>query len=156
MSSCRGRYDQSSRCCSAASSAETSPSTSPSSPLDPARAGLLIHFGADFVRHRLRYLLVMVEMHRVLGPALAHRPQGIDVAKHVGERHHGIDDSRIAARIHAGDLPAATVEVADHVSHVHLWRHHFDSHNRLEKFRGSLHYAFLEGGAGGDLEGEHT
>src|SRR6516165_12623550 len=28
MSSCRGRYDQSSQCCSAASSAETSPSTS--------------------------------------------------------------------------------------------------------------------------------
>src|SRR5260370_38596242 len=104
MSSCRGRYDQSFRCCSAASSAETSPSTSPSSPLDPALARLLSHLGADFVRHRLRYLLIVVEMHRVLGPALTHRPQGIDISKHVGERDHRIDDPRIAAGFHSGDL----------------------------------------------------
>src|ERR1700680_3680911 len=139
MSSCHGRYDRSFRYCSAASSAETSPSTSPSSPLDPARAGLLSHLGADFVRHRLRYLLIMVEMHRVLGPALTHRPQGIDISEHVGERDHRIDDPRIAACVHSSDLAAAAVQVADNVTHILLRRHDFDPHDRLEKFRGSLH-----------------
>src|SRR5439155_25391635 len=123
----RGRCDRSCRYCSAASSAETLPSTLPSlRPIQPGwifEPGLLSHFGADFVRHRLRYLLIMVEMHRVLRPALTHRPQGIDVSEHVGERHHRIDDPRITARIHSGDLPAPAVQVADDVTHIHLWCH---------------------------------
>src|ERR1700719_711042 len=158
MSSYRGRYDRSSRYCSAASSAETSPSTLPSSPSDPARLdfkpglfGLLSHFGADFVRHRLGYLFIMVEMHRVLRPALTHRPQGIDVSEHVGERDHRIDDPRVAARVHPGDLAATAVQIADHVTHILLRRHHFDPHDRFEQFRRGLHDAFLERGAGRDL-----
>src|SRR5919204_6407583 len=149
MSSCHDRYARSSRCCSAASSAEISPSTSPSSPFDPAPAELSSHLGADLVRHRLRHLLVMVEMHRVLGPALAHRPQGVDVAKHVGEWNHSIDHARIAARIHPGDLSAAAVQVADHITHVILRGNHLDPHNRFEQLWPRLHDAFLEGGSGG-------
>src|SRR6516162_2270913 len=153
MSSCRGRYDQSSLCCSAASSAETSPSTSPSSPLDPAEAGLLSHLGADFVRHRLRYLLVMVEMHCVLGPTLAHRPQGIDITEHVGEWDHRVDNPRIATGVHSGHLAAAAVQIPDYVTHILIRRHDFDPHDRFEQLWRRLHDAFLEGGAGRDLEG---
>src|SRR6516164_2488424 len=120
MSSCHDRHDRSSRYCSAASSAEISPSTSPSSPLDPALTGLLSHFGADFVRDRLRHLFVMVKMHRILSPTLAHRPQGINVTKHIGEGDHRVDHPRVAASVHASDLAAPAVQVADHVTHILL------------------------------------
>src|ERR1700740_2157507 len=156
MSSCHGRRDQSSQCCSAASSAETSPSTSPSSPLDPAGAGLLSHFGADFVRYRLRPLYMMVEMHRILSPTLAHRPQGIDIPKHVGQWDHCVDNPRVAASVHAGDLAATAVQVADHVTHILLRGYHFDPHYRLEQFWRRFHDAFLERGARRNLERQHA
>src|ERR1044071_5203979 len=45
---------------------------------------LSCHLGANFVGHGLGYLFVVVEMHRVLGAALAHGPQRADIAEHVG------------------------------------------------------------------------
>ena len=96
----------------------------------------------------------MIEMHRVLGPPLAHRAQRVDIAEHVGERNHRVDDPRITTAIHAGDLTAPAVQIADDVAHVFLGRDDLDPHDRFEELWRRLHNAFLEGGASGDLEGE--
>src|SRR5215472_2320516 len=98
----------------------------------------------------------MVEMHCVLGAALAHRAQSIDIAEHIGERYHCIDDPRVATTIHSRDLTTAAVQVADDITHVLLGRHHFDPHDRLEKFGPTLDDAVLEGSARCDLECEHA
>src|SRR5215469_8920584 len=98
----------------------------------------------------------MVKMHGVLGPPLAHRPQGVDVAEHVGERHHRIDDPSIAAAIHPRHLAPTAVQVPDNVAHILLRGHHFDPHDRLEEPRPGLHDAVLEGGAGRDLKGKRA
>src|SRR5690242_12668104 len=96
----------------------------------------------------------MIEMHRVLGPPLAHRAQRVDIAEHVGERNHRVDDPRIATAIHAGDLTAPAVQIADDVAHVFLGRDDLDPHDRFEELWRRLHNAFLEGRASGDFEGE--
>src|SRR5215469_10243703 len=95
-------------------------------------------------------------MHGVLCSSLAHRSQGVDITKHIGERHHPIDNPCIAPSVHSGYLTATAVQVAYDVAHILLWRDYFDAHNRLEEFRASLHNAFLEGSAGCNLEGEHA
>src|ERR1043165_6575199 len=69
--------------------------------------------GDDFVRHRLRDRRVVIEGHRVGRTSLGHRPQCVHVAEHVGERDHRIDHLRVAAGLHALDLAAAAVQVAD-------------------------------------------
>ena len=61
--------------------------------LDPSISSKL---GTDFVRHRLRYLFVVIEMHCELCPALGCRAQVIYVAKHVCERHHSANHLSIA------------------------------------------------------------
>src|SRR5476651_2442259 len=59
-------------------------------------------------------LFIMIELHRVIGAALAEGSQLIDIAKHIGEWNHRIDDHRIAAHILALDLPAPAEKVAHH------------------------------------------
>ena len=76
------------------------------------------HLGADFISHGLRNLLIMVELHRILGAALAHRTQCVDVAKHVGQRHHRIDGTGVTALIHAANLTTATIKVANNIAHI--------------------------------------
>src|SRR5271155_2953652 len=98
----------------------------------------------------------MIEMHGALRPALTHRPQRVDIAEHVGERHHRLDDASIIARIHASDLAAPTVKIADHIAHVVVWRYHLDPHDRFENPWRRLHYPILERRPRGNLEGEHA
>src|SRR5215470_18212582 len=43
------------------------------------------HLRPHFVGDRLRHRLIVIEVHRVGGTALAHRAQGVDVAEHVRE-----------------------------------------------------------------------
>src|SRR5205823_5982991 len=90
------------------------------------------------------------------GATLAHRAQRVDIAEHVGERHHRIDHPGIATAIHAGDLAAPAVQVADHIAHIVLRRDDLDPHDRFKQLWRRLQYAFLEGGPGGDLEGQHA
>ena len=77
----------------------------------------------------------MIELHREGGASLAHRAQVIDVAEHVGERHHRVDDVGVAAHVLALDLAAPRVEVADDGAGVVLRRHHLDLHDRLQQHR---------------------
>ena len=77
-------------------------------------------------------------MHRELGPALAHRAQRVDVAEHVGQRHHGVDHPGVAPLSMPVMLPRRAVQVADDVAHVLLGRHHLDPHDRLEQQRRRL------------------
>src|SRR3546814_4558056 len=97
----------------------------------------------------------MVEDHRVLGAALAHGAQAVDVFEHVRQRHMRIDHDRDAALFLALDLATAGVEVADHVTDVIFRRHHLDLHHRLEQLRASLLGRFTEAGARSDFEREH-
>src|SRR3546814_10665798 len=84
------------------------------------------------------------------------RSQGVDVAEHVGQRHHSIDHLGIAAAVHAQHADAAAVQIADNVAHVLVRRPHLDLHHRLEQYRACLRNALEERGAGGDLEGQHA
>src|SRR5690606_24091812 len=120
-------------------------------PLDarPALGKLLL----DLCRDVRRHLVVVRELHRVLGAALGERAQFVDVAEHVGERHHGLDDLRVAAGVGALDHAAAAVEVADHVAHVLLGRHDLDLHDRLEQLDAGLLGRLAHRAATGDLEG---
>src|SRR6056297_955658 len=54
-------------------------------------------FGLDLFRDVLRDRVVMVELHRELRAARRHGPQRVDVAEHVGQRHHGTDRDGVAA-----------------------------------------------------------
>src|SRR5690554_3671611 len=75
-------------------------------------------FCLDFIGDRLRHLVVVIEGHGVLRPPLAHRAKRVDVAKHVGKRHHGIDHLGDTAGFGAADLTAAGVQVADDVADI--------------------------------------
>ena len=67
-----------------------------------------------------------------------------------------VDDPRVPAGIHARNLTAAAVQVADHVAHIVFRCHHLDPHDRFEEFWAGFHNAVLEGGAGRDLKREHA
>ena len=61
------------------------------------------------LRCLLRNFCVVGELHRVAGAALGHAAQLGGVAEHLGQRHHGPDDLRVAARLDALDLAAAAL-----------------------------------------------
>src|SRR5262249_48762164 len=92
---------------------------------------LLLHFR----RHVGRRFRVMIELHGEGGAPLGHGAQVVDVAEHVGERHHRVDDVGVAAHVLALDLAAPRVEVADDGAGVVFRRHHLDLHDRLEQNR---------------------
>ena len=48
-----------------------------------------------------------------------------DIAELLCKGHLGLDDPRVALRVHVGDLSAALVEVADDVTHVILGSNDF-------------------------------
>src|SRR5688500_10697570 len=73
---------------------------------DPALGDELLSDGA-------RDLGVVGQFHRIARPALGHGPQVRGEAEHLGERHEGAHHLRGAPRVHALDLAAAAVEVAD-------------------------------------------
>src|SRR5947199_7822712 len=79
----------------------------------------------------MRNFCVMQELHRISGATLAHGAHIRCVTEHLGERHPGPDDLRVAARLHALDLPPAGIDVSDDVTHVLLRRHDLDSHDGL-------------------------
>src|SRR5207237_114756 len=60
----------------------------------------------DFSRHVRRRFSVVIELHGKGRATLAHRAQVIDVAEHVHERHHRVDEVGIAAHVLTLDLPA--------------------------------------------------
>src|SRR5262245_51948304 len=88
--------------------------------------------GHDLFAHGLRRLLVVRELHAVVGAPLRLRPEVGRVAEHLRQRHLGRDHLRVAARLHRLDAPAASGDVADHVGPVLLGRRHVVSHDRLE------------------------
>src|SRR6185503_6620748 len=106
----------------------------------------------DFARDRLRYFLVPIELHGEICPTLRHGAQVGCVAEHLRQRHAGLDDLRVAERVHRLDAPAAAVEVAHDVAEVILRRRHLDGHDRLEQLWLRALHGLLEGDRAGDLE----
>ena len=74
------------------------------------------------------------------------RAQIVDIAKHVGERHHGVDHGRVAACFLATNLPAPAGEIARDTAHIFLGRDHFDLHHRFQELRVGLQRGFPESG----------
>src|SRR5215471_4090880 len=64
-------------------------------------------FRLDLGGDRLGHLLIMVELHCEGRAPLTHGTQRVDVAEHVGERDHRIDDVGVAAHVLALDMAAA-------------------------------------------------
>src|SRR5215218_7206171 len=108
--------------------------------------------GDELLGEIARDLCVVRKLHRVAGPALGHRPQVRGVAEHLGEWHRGAHDDRGASVLRALELPAAGVEVADHVAHELLRQRDLDPHERLEDDRAGLLDGILDGHRGRDLE----
>src|SRR5690554_4534260 len=122
---------------------------------DFASAIRLRVFLLDFLSDGGRNRLVVVELHGVLGAALRHRTQRIDVFEHVRKWNHRIDDNRNAACFLTLDLTTATVDVTNDVAHVVFRRHNLDLHDRLEELCTSLLSAFTESRTRCDLERQH-
>src|SRR5204862_606470 len=105
-------------------------------PVIPWFAGLFsVRLCDDFFGDLGRNFGVRIELHGVARPALRPRPQVTDVAEHLCERHQRLDDARTGALVHGLDLPATTVEVADHVTHELLRSRDLDGHHRLHDHR---------------------
>src|SRR6266508_4070397 len=94
---------------------------------------LAAYAGDDLVLHRRWGSLVAVELHRVRRATLGPRTQVANIAEHLGQRYLGPHDLTATALLHAGDVPAPAIEVADDVTHVVLGRHDFDRHDRLQQ-----------------------
>src|SRR5579885_676494 len=112
-----------------------------------ARASLLA-FGiarGKFLENVLRHGFVCPELHRVVGASLRHRTQSCRISEHVGQRNARLDHLGAGAAFHVQDLSAPRVEVADHVAHEFLRRHHFHIHHRLQQDRIGLLACLLEG-----------
>src|SRR3954468_15211186 len=68
---------------------------------------LRLHLFSDVRRH----LVIVRELHRVLGAPLAEGAKLINVAEHIRKRHHRLDDLGIAAAVRPLDLTAPAVQV---------------------------------------------
>src|SRR3984957_19467941 len=101
-----------------------------------------------------RDLFVVVELHGEVGPALRAGPQLVDIAEHVGQRHHRIDDHRIGPHVLPLHLAATGQKITHHEAGVLLGGNDLDLHDRLEQNRTALLQALAERRAGGDFEGE--
>ena len=99
-----------------------------------------------------RRLGVVVELHRECGPPLGLRTQTGGITEHLTQRHQRVDHLARASVVGTTKHAATTTEVAHHVAHVVLRRHHLDLHDRLEQYRTRLAEAFLEPHRTGDLE----
>src|SRR5579875_419284 len=112
-------------------------------------------FGLNLTGFARGNLLIVIELHRVIGAALAKGPQLVDITKHIGERDHRTDDDRVAAHVLALNLPAPREQVTHDSTRIVFGRRDFDLHDWLEQDGTALLQRFTEGRAGGDLEGEH-
>mmetsp|Transcript_25335 Transcript_25335/g.60550 ORF Transcript_25335/g.60550 Transcript_25335/m.60550 type:complete len:792 (-) Transcript_25335:17-2392(-) len=109
----------------------------------------------ELLLHRLRHQLVVVELHGVLGAALGHAAERGDVLEHGGEGHEGLDGLHVPAVPEHADLPAARVDVADHVPHVLLGDGDLHLHDGLHEARLARAQPLLERRARRDLERQH-
>src|SRR6185369_15415413 len=82
--------------------------------------------------------VVAVEGHRVVGAALRGAAQVGRVAEHAPQRDLRLDDALLAAEADVLDLPAAGVEISQHVADVPLGAGDLDLHDRLEQPRARL------------------
>src|SRR3546814_8414733 len=94
----------------------------------------------------------MRELHRVARAALAEAAQLIDVAEHVRERNDRLDDLGDSPAVGALDLPAAAVEIADHVAHEFLRGNNLDLHHRFEQLDAGLRRHFAHRRTASDFE----
>src|SRR6202166_2760997 len=67
----------------------------------------------NFICDRSRHVGIVIELHGESGASLTHGAQIVDVAEHVGERHHGVHHHGVAAHVLALDLAAPRIEIAD-------------------------------------------
>src|SRR5438105_2105939 len=95
--------------------ASASASEASGMPLGPCDLRLLDDLLGDVPGH----LLVVGELEPEVPPPARHRAEVGRVAEHLRHRHVGADHLLpVATRLGAEHLPAAAVEVADHVAHV--------------------------------------
>src|SRR5919206_5121388 len=106
----------------------------------------------DLLRHVLRNFGVGVELHAVARPALRLGPEVADVAEHLRQRHHSLDEASAGALLHGLDDATAGVEVPDDVAHVVLRGGDLDGHHRLEERGVGLAGRLLHHHRTGDLE----
>src|SRR5215471_5593517 len=115
---------------------------------------LAARLGDDLLGDARWHLVVGVELHAVVRPALRPAAQVADVSEHLRQRDESLDHAGPGSFLHCLNLTAPTVQVADHVAHVFLGRGDLDAHHRLEQYRARLPGGLLEGHRAGDLEGE--
>ena len=106
----------------------------------------------DFFLLRCRRLLVGVKLHRVARSALCARAEIVSVAKHLRQRHEGVDDLVKAALLGALHLAAAGVDVTNDVAEVVVGGRNLDGHHGLKKLGLCLASRFTEPRVAGDLE----
>src|ERR1700722_907027 len=87
----------------------------------------------DLLSDVRRYLLVPLELHRVVGPALRVGPQVGGVPEHLAQRDLGVDRERVAALLGALQMPTTTGQIAHHIAHEVLWRYNLDREHRLQE-----------------------
>src|ERR1022692_3707640 len=107
----------------------------------------------DGVGDIARYFHILRKFHRVVRAALAHRAHRGRVLEHLCQGYVGRDHLAGRRILHADDLTAAAIQVADDVAVIIFGRHDFDLHDRLEQHRLRLAEALFESHRTGNLEG---
>src|ERR1700728_171464 len=118
------------------------------------RNGLSSALLDDLLRDVRRHLLVPLELHRVVGPALRVGAQVGGIPEHLAQGNLGVNRKRVAALLGALQVPATTREIAHHVAHEVLWSYDLDREHGLQEHRLGAPGSLLERDRAGDLEGD--
>src|SRR5699024_8558574 len=106
----------------------------------------------DLLGNTLGDLRIAGEGHRIHRTALGLRPQITDVAEHLRQRDHSLDDLHTGSIVHRLNLATPGIQVADDITHVILSGAHLYVHERYEKNTIRLPDSLLEDHRSGDLE----
>src|SRR5690606_38026187 len=124
-----------------------------------ARSGLLRHLdGAahlvnQFLRHLLRYTLVVGQLHAVRTPALGAGPEVRSVSEHLRQGHQGGNGLAAGHRLGAFYTPPACVDITDDIAQILLRRDHLHTHQRLQQHGPGLRSRGFQGLGRCDLKG---
>ena len=107
-------------------------------------------FLEELLLHVAGHELVACELHREAAAAAGDRAERGRVARHLLQRHLGVEFLDAVLRLHAHDDGAASLEVAHHVAHGIARGEHLDVVDGLEDLRVGLAEGLAEGVAAGD------
>src|SRR5512140_847900 len=112
----------------------------------------LFGFGDDLLSDVRGHLLIMGELVGERSTPARHGAEIGGVFQYIGKGYLTLDDLVMTHRIHAQDLAAAAVKVADNIPHVLVGDLDHDIDDRFEKGRLAFEDALLETEGSGDLE----